>query len=175
MKTRSPLPSTRYWRVRMMRTGELARRHHPHAGQVARQDRVFQPRVADRLDIELHDHAAAMIAPHRDAILIRKVVGRKTKRCQVRLIHQLIVHPCCLAWVSASRRVQNRDISTNLTNGRVICRRSSPRMALKRCLPRRPGTSSAKTFVALPSLVARCQQNTHPPNGGGVGLWRPSA
>jgi len=35
---------------------------------------------------------------------------------------------------------------------------------------------SAKTFVALPPLVAKCQQtHTHPPNGGGVGVWRSSA
>ena len=85
-----------------------------------------------------------MITPHRDAILVRKVVGRKPERCQARLIHQLIAHPCCPAWVSALRRLQTGDISTNLTNGRGICRRPSPRMALERCLPRRARTVQPK-------------------------------
>lgn len=119
-----------------------------------------------------------MITPHRDAILVGKVIGREPESCQARLIHQLIVHPCCLAWVSALRRLQNRDISTNLTNGRVICRRSSPIIALARGLPRRPCTVQRKHSSPCPLWsrdASKTNRYARPPNGGGVSLWRSSA
>ena len=55
--------------------------------------------------------------------------------------------PCMGQRLAAS---PNRDISTNLTNGKVICRRSSPRIALERCLPRRPRTVQRKHSLPCP-------------------------
>jgi len=65
--------------------------------------------------------------------------------------------PCMGQRLAAS---PNRDISTNLTNGKVICRRSSPRIALERCLPRRPRTVQRKHSLPCP-LWSRAVSKTN--------------